>query len=98
RLAKWYESNCDGTWEHGYGVQVETVDNPGWHITIDLNGTPLEHAPFTTHEDKYQDEREWLRCWKEGSTFRAACGPRRVDEALAMFCDWAEAAEAGQQT
>src|SRR5262245_37894265 len=93
RLAKWYESKCNGEWEHACGVRIETVDNPGWRITIDLKGTPLEQASFATYEDKYHDEREWLRCWKDGSTFQAACGPCRIEDALSKFCDWAEAAE-----
>jgi len=91
RLAKWYESNCDGQWEHGYGVRITTLDNPGWSVSIDLKGTRLENVDFPTHEDNYQDERGWLRCWKAETTFRAACGPLRIDDALTMFCNWADA-------
>lgn len=29
-LQKWYKSQCDGDWEHEYGIKIETVDNPGW--------------------------------------------------------------------
>ena len=28
-LMNWYESNCDGDWEHSYGVKIESLDNPG---------------------------------------------------------------------
>lgn len=41
-LENWYKLNCDGDWEHSYGVKIETVDNPGWSIQIYLNYTPLE--------------------------------------------------------
>ena len=27
-LQAWYMSNCNGDWEHGYGVSVRTLDNP----------------------------------------------------------------------
>jgi hypothetical protein len=38
-LEKWYALNCNGDWEHGYGVTIETQDNPGWRIEIDLKDT-----------------------------------------------------------
>jgi hypothetical protein len=38
-LAEWYIKNCNGDWEHQYGVKIETLDNPGWHVEIDLIGT-----------------------------------------------------------
>jgi hypothetical protein len=41
-LQRWYAEQCDGKWEHSYGVRIETLDNPGWQITVDLNGTGLE--------------------------------------------------------
>jgi hypothetical protein len=28
-LEAWYASRCDGEWEHGYGISIETLDNPG---------------------------------------------------------------------
>lgn len=41
-IQDWYQSQCDGDWEHDYGVKVATLDNPGWTIEIDLEGTVLE--------------------------------------------------------
>ena len=90
RLARWYESNCNGTWEHGHGVRLTTVDNPGWHVEINVKDTPLGDSPFVTREDEYTHEREWLRCWKEGATFQIACGPGRLEDGLKIFLDWAE--------
>lgn len=40
-LQDWYIQNCDGDWEHCYGIKIETLDNPGWCIDIDLIGTNL---------------------------------------------------------
>ena len=40
-LEGWYTRCCDGEWEHRYGVCIETLDNPGWLIRIDLTGTDL---------------------------------------------------------
>ena len=45
RLEAWYLRQCNGDWEHLYGVTIETLDNPGWSVTIDLTGTKLERVP-----------------------------------------------------
>ena len=53
-LQAWYMSNCNGDWEHGYGVSVKTLDNPGWMVRLELTGTPLNGRPF----DRIQFERD----------------------------------------
>lgn len=45
-IQEWYKSNCDGYWEHMYGVKIDTLDNPGWIVHIDLIDTPLEQKEF----------------------------------------------------
>src|SRR5262245_16318461 len=91
RLAAWYASNCDGDWGHSHGVKIVTLDNPGWSVGLNLTGTPLEQRPFQEIKDRYDHDAEWLRCWKEGTTFRAACGPQRLEDALGIFLKWADA-------
>lgn len=91
RLCSWYQSQCDGQWEHEWGVEIGTVDNPGWRVKINLQGTDLESSTFEEYEDKYDHESSWLRCWKEGGAFHAACGPSRLEDALSVFLSWAEA-------
>jgi hypothetical protein len=50
RLAHWYKSNCDGDWEYSFGLTIDTLDNPGWSITVDLDDTPLGDRPFEVVE------------------------------------------------
>ncbi|MCM2498968.1 immunity 53 family protein [Neorhizobium galegae] len=38
-FGRWYEAQCDGAWEHGFGASIDTLDNPGWSLKIDLAGT-----------------------------------------------------------
>ena len=45
-LQNWFKSQCDGDWEHEYGVKIETVDNPGWYVVINLTGTECEGCAF----------------------------------------------------
>ena len=87
RLARWYESNCDDEWEHSYGIKIDTLDNPGWRVEIDLRGTPLVSRPFIAHEDQYSDERQWLRCWRDDGSFQIACGPIRLEDGLRVFLE-----------
>jgi hypothetical protein len=55
-LPKWYKSKCDGDWEHTYGIKIETLDNPGWIITIDLEETDSDNLVFTESEDLSDDD------------------------------------------
>ncbi|MFD6825188.1 immunity 53 family protein [Streptomyces sp. NPDC060085] len=45
-LQGWYAEQCDGDWEHEWGIKIDTLDNPGWTITIDLEGTSLEEREY----------------------------------------------------
>ena len=41
-LVAWYAQRCNGDWEHAFGIELETIDNPGWHLKVDLVETGLE--------------------------------------------------------
>jgi hypothetical protein len=89
RLQAWYVSQCDGDWEHSYGITISTLDNPGWTLEIELNETELEEQEF----EAYRLERsadDWLFAQRKEMKFKVACGPKNLDEAMAIFCDWAE--------
>ena len=38
-LDEWFGKQCDRDWEHLNGIKLETTDNPGWWLEIDLDGT-----------------------------------------------------------
>ncbi len=85
QLQAWFQSNCDGDWEHGDGVKIETLDNPGWTVHIYLSGTGAEDLTLVEVNDNYDHDTDWLRCWREQNTFRAACGPDRLVDVLRIF-------------
>jgi len=88
-LQKWYQSQCDGDWEHEYGITIETVDNPGWYVTVDLENTCLENSIFEeVKEDR--DDLNWLFCLKRGNKFEASCGPCNLNKIFQIFRRWAE--------
>ncbi|MBV8536011.1 MAG: immunity 53 family protein [Alphaproteobacteria bacterium] len=88
-LIEWFAARCDGEWEHGQGVSIETIDNPGWMVKIELKDTRLEKVTFETTEHNYSSDVSWYRCWVERGVFRAACGSRDLVSVLEIFRRWA---------
>lgn len=86
RLQDWYASNCDGDWEHSSGIKVESLDNPGWLIRLDILGTwaegrVLDRVIVETSED------DWLHYWSDGVSMHAASSPQRLRDALRAVLD-----------
>lgn len=89
RLQAWYVSQCDGDWEHSYGVAISTLDNPCWKVEIELNETELEDCEFEKIQIQ-RSEDDWFFVERNDLKFRIACGPQNLEEALAIFCDWSD--------
>lgn len=89
-LQSWFAEQCDGEWEHSYGVRIETVDNPGWAVEIDLVGTRLAGAvlPEAVHE---RSPADWVRCSAAGGCFKGVGGPTNLAEIIQRFLGWANA-------
>jgi hypothetical protein len=87
-LQSWYASQCDGDWEHESGVTIETLDNPGWTIKIDLEETELADREYPGQRVA-RGEHDWVTAWTSEQTFRIACGPGNLSEALTLFRAWA---------
>ncbi|KUL23378.1 Imm53 family immunity protein [Streptomyces regalis] len=83
-LVRWYRSQCDGDWEHEYGVRLASLDNPGWHIEVDLLETDAEGRlmPKRRTDD---GQGKWLVAWSDGEMFRASCDPGSLPEMLGLF-------------
>lgn len=88
-LQAWHAMRCDGDWEHGYGVRIETLDNPGWSVRIELAGTDWATQALDRTET-HRSEHDWLVVWKEGAEFHASTGPLNLGEALHAFRLWVE--------
>jgi hypothetical protein len=48
-------------WEHSFGITIETIDNPGWSVTISLERTELESMPVEPVKTE-ANERDWVQC------------------------------------
>jgi hypothetical protein len=84
---RWYASQCDGFWEHGHGIKIETLDNPGWSVKIDLRDTTKEHGALDRKKIARSDN-DWITYCVEQQQFRIACGPLSLSEAVEIFMRW----------
>ena len=89
RLQRWYLAQCDGEWEHQGGVEIGTLDNPGWSLEIRLSGTPLADCPFEL-VSRLEHPSEWLLCKRTATQFEGRGGPLMLSELIAVFLHWAE--------
>lgn len=88
-LQQWYSSQCDGDWQHQYGVSIGTLDNPGWTLDVDIIETHLESRPFP----RFAQERsttDWVHCFIKDGKFCGRGGPGNLIELIAVFRRWAE--------
>lgn len=83
-LCNWYNKNCNGDWEHYYGIKIDTIDNPGWTITIDTESSliELENIPWTFSETSSND---WYGFKVEGKKFEASGDPFKLEFLIKLF-------------
>ncbi|MBO0359993.1 immunity 53 family protein [Hymenobacter sp. BT186] len=92
RIQRWYTINCNGDWEHDYGISVwhgisvQTLDNPGWIVSIDLEDTCVKQAdlPYVLHE---RNTTDWFGYKVENGKFEGVGGPENLSEILSYFLD-----------
>ena len=80
----WYATQCNGEWEESYGIKIETLDNPGWQVQIDLAGTRWS-ALSVAMSDVHRSEHDWVSVQSGVGRFDAACGPLNLGEVLHHF-------------
>lgn len=90
-LQAWFSVNCNGDWEHGAGITIGSLDNPGWTVKIDIEFTPLEHVRFARRE-VHRSEHDWLVARVEDRKWHLDCGPLNLAEGLHHFRVWASQA------
>ena len=68
----WYTAQTDGDWEHQFGLRIDTLDNPGWSVAIDVTETDLADRRFDRLE-VHRSEDDWLVVWVGDSKWQMAC-------------------------
>lgn len=84
RVQTWYVAQCNGDWEHSYGVKIDTLDNPGWIVTVDLAETEWADLRIDRSIDQ-RSEHDWVQLEITNSQFIGCGGPRNLEEVLHRF-------------
>lgn len=87
RIQDWYKINCNGDWEHSYGYKIETLDNPGWAIKIDLAETALENIEFQREFQNPKNDNDWFQIHTENNILNIYCGPENMKSTFEIFFD-----------
>ena len=99
-LMNWYLSQCNEDWEHQFGVKIDTLDNPGWSLTVDQEETSLAGRPFVPVYENLDDtdpvqgldgDVRWLAAKVTESKFIAWGGPHDLSRLIETFRSWVEA-------
>ena len=97
-LETWYAQQRDGEWEHSFGVTINTLDNPGWEVVIDLGPSQIDKAKKERvicsigeppgAENQNEGGIAWMVCEIKASQFRGAGDPSKLTTILETFRDW----------
>jgi hypothetical protein len=96
RLQSWYSRQCNGEWEHSSGISIQSCDNPGWWVKINLVGTPLESLAVAEIAEgvdarRFAQGTNWLSCRIEEGVWHGAGDENKLERILEIFLAWAEA-------
>ena len=83
------EECVNGDWEHNENVVIRTIDNPGWRVTINFEGTSCENKEFQTKKIE-NSETDWYHCFIQNGKFEGAGDPDKLIIILESFRSWVE--------
>ncbi|WP_349985626.1 immunity 53 family protein [Stenotrophomonas sp. WHRI 8082] len=83
-LQKWYARHCDEDWEHSYGIKIDTLDNPGWILTVDLDDTEFSERLLPRNRLD-RSEADWVQSEISGRRYIACGGVLNLEEMVLQF-------------
>lgn len=83
-LEKWYANHCNDSWEHDNGILIETIDNPGWCVSIDITGTILDglEIPYSIREIS---ENDWIGYSVLNNVFKGVGDAGKLNAIIKIF-------------
>jgi len=86
-LEDWLTSQADGEWEHRYGIRIESLDNPGWSVMIDIGKASSPSRSFEPVIVE-RSESDWLQCRVVDGRFEGFGDTRKLAEIIEIFREW----------
>ncbi len=87
-LEQWFESQCDGDWEHRTAIKIINTDNPGWLVEIDISETEMEDKNYSEFEEDMDTVSDWVFCRVIDNKFQGSGGPKMLTRILDSFLKW----------
>ncbi|MEL7526076.1 MAG: Imm53 family immunity protein [Pseudomonadota bacterium] len=95
QIENWYAANCDGDWEHQGGLDISTLDNPGWRVQLDLDTIKhrFDETVAALNRSEAEDDVGGGTDWvfysfdRNRNVLVACCGTHNLGEVLAFMLD-----------
>lgn len=83
-IQNWFNNQCNGDWEHDYGIKIESLDNPGWNVEINFNYTDLniDNINWKLYENS---ETNWIGFSVTDSVFKGSGDSLKLNSILKIF-------------
>lgn len=84
KIEKLFNQQCDGDWEHEYGIKIETLDNPGWNVKIDLTNLnkKIPNVEWKLYENS---ENDWYGYKINDNCFEASGDVFKLEFLINLF-------------
>ncbi len=83
-LQEWFKSQCDGDWEHSYGIKLESLDNPGWSVTIETENSNSELNDFDWISNEVNDT-DWHYYRVINGAYEASGDFNKLEKLITIF-------------
>lgn len=89
-LEDWFACQCDGDWEHQGGIRIETTDNPGWFVQVDLKCLDCAKVSGVEKENHWKSEFDFIvfKFEKDRKSLSLACGPKNLATGLEILVQY----------
>lgn len=86
-ITNWWRSQCDGNWEHEYGMSIGTMDDPGWIVHVDFSFTNIVNLKRGILSEFKGDKCNWYKCEIVGGTSATSHlhSPPQIEDHQFMF-------------
>lgn len=83
-MQEWYVAECNGDWEHTFGLKIDTLDNPGWIVRVDLAETRWADLAIQRTITR-RSENDWVQFEVTDQQYVGCGGPRNLREIIEIF-------------
>lgn len=91
-IQNWFQENCDGEWEQGSGIQITTLEDPGWEIEIDISTTSIANLEVDWILNEV-GTHDWYGVKIENQKFSASGDAGKLEFLLNLFREMIEKIE-----